>query len=217
VLSEKLIRCTLSLRSVVGLTAETFNRYPHYVSKLQLAEKLTPRSGGSGPNSARSALQGWGGSMNSDRSHSNMVAAVEMGSGTAKAGVAGVTAPTAVSFAAGDAAKAESVVSSEQKLEGEDVGLLQHRYLGVGRGIIESTPGGVGGEDENTDMIVLDMIEQELSIRGVIVSGVGANTEKTNDWSEPQPSIYESNSPQVCCFLSSSALCASRSLHLLFH
>jgi hypothetical protein len=203
---------------MVGLTAEAFHRYPHYMSKLQPAEKLTPRSGGSGPNSARSALQGWGGSMNSDRSHSNMVAAVDLGSGTAKAGVEGVTAPKAVSFAAGDATKSESVMSSEQKLqEGEDVGLLQHRYLGVGGGIIESTPGGVGGEDENADMIVLDMIEQELSIRGVIVSGVGANAEKTNDWSEPQPSIYESNSPQVCCFLSSSALCASRSLHLLFH
>jgi hypothetical protein len=188
------------------------------MSKLQLAEKLTPRSGGSGPNSARSALQGWGGSMDSDRSHSSMVAAVEMGSGTAKAGGAGVMAPKAVSFAAGDATKAESVVRNEQKRrEGEDVGLLQQRHLGVGCGIIQSTPGGVGSEDENADMIVLDMIEEELSTRGVIVSGVGANAEKTNDWSEPQPSIYESNSPQVCCFLSSSALCASRSLHLLFH
>lgn len=156
--------------------------------------------------------------MNSDRSHSNMVAAVEIGSGTAKAGGAGVTAPKAVSFAAGNATKAESAVSSEQKpQEGEVVGLPQQHYLGVGGGIMESTSGGVGGEDENADVIVLDMIEQELSTRGVIVSGVGANAEKTNDWSEPQPSIYESNSPQVGCFLSASALCASGSLHLLFH
>jgi hypothetical protein len=51
-------------------------------------------------------------------------------------------------------------------------------------------------------------MKEELSARGVIVSGIDSRTDEAGDGLESQTSIYESNSPQVCCFLLCFSSCA---------
>ena len=58
------------------------------------------------------------------------------------------------------------------------------------------------------DMIEEDMMKEELSARGVIVSGIDSRTDEAGDGLESQTSIYESNSPQVCCLLLCFPSCA---------
>ena len=153
--------------------------------------------------------------MNFDRSQPSVAAAVESGAGTAKASSAGVPGPKAVSFAARDVPKAESVVSSEQEHpEDGDTGLPAQRNLRVAGSKSGSTSRDGGAEEETGDMIVLDMIEEdlmkeELSARGVIVGGIDSHTDEAGDGLESQPSIYESNSPQVCRLPLCFASCAS--------
>ena len=127
-----LIGCnTASLNAVVHC------RYPHYVNKLTLPDKLTPRSG---PSSARSTLQGWGGSA-SDRSHY---------SGGATAG------RKLVSFAGGE---------TSEKGQAEETPMLPQSSQREG-GEVQDEEIASPGRTNSSEYLYLDLIEEETNARG---------------------------------------------------
>jgi len=158
-------------------------RYPHYVSKLALPQKLTPRSGESVQSSARSALQGW----EIGRSSSDHIPLHPGLPDTSTGGDVGASSGKAVSFATenaelvgGDASRA---IDHGNEMKQPEVHDLE-----------------VSEDDEEGDRtLVLDLIEEELTARGFHASKEHAVDEEIADAhnTEPLPSLYESNSPLV--------------------
>jgi hypothetical protein len=170
---------------------------PHYVNQLALPDKLTPRSGGSVQNSARSALQGWGVS-NSDRSHySGVLGADANGASTSGEGGETGRSDKIVSFAAGHATRAGGLDGSESNLTAKKEVAAASPTSGEGQNGPNASP---------SDMLVLDLIEEELQAKGVPVGGAPDNASRAAPEDGPDTetmlldlpaNIYESNSPQV--------------------
>ena len=178
---------------------------PLYVHQLTLPDKLTPRSGSSVQHSARSALQGWGAS-NTDRSHYNAGSAVGNGVGREEALGTGIGG-RAVSFAEGDTA------TRTAGHEAEIGGIASQKEASQRKQEAGSAAGTGSARDESletespSDMLVLDLIEEELRVRNAAredadhhgASGIGLSEEKEKGRlvELESASIYESNSPQV--------------------